>query len=128
MKYFLILLIIISSGCKKKFANAVIMKLYEEVMLVHDTVMPEMSTINRLKKKVRKIEPQSDTTLTLINNLDVADEEMMYWMANFKFNDKASIVVQTAYLKNEKILISNVDRKMRESISEAQSFLSKNNK
>ena len=54
MKYLTALVILLAIvSCKKEFASPEIQKAYESVMLVHDEVMPEITTIQKLKRKTQ---------------------------------------------------------------------------
>jgi hypothetical protein len=112
-------------ACSYKSDNPEIQSLYEEVMLVHDEVMPEMSTIYRLKKQIKKQDSIDSLGMALLTELESADEAMMAWMAAFKPDKNASIETQQAYLKTEKEKISKVSRTMKSSILKAQNYVQK---
>jgi len=105
-------------------------KLYDEVMEIHDAVMPEMSTIHRLRKALKTIDTVTDTTIDIRTisyhrqQLDKADEAMMSWMASFK-NPTADEAPQTAitYLENEKKQITEVRDLMLNSIAAAKKVI-----
>ncbi len=106
-------------------------KLYTEVMKIHDDVMPEMSTIHRLRKQLKAIDttvvasPDYPTILTHLNMLEKADEGMMGWMAAFDNPaPDAEEAVALNYLQQEKTKISEVRDQMRESIASAKAILS----
>ena len=121
----LISIFIITSllSCRENHSNPEVQALYDEVMFVHDEVMPEMSTIHRLKKQIRKLPEQDSLCYDLIKQLDEADEAMMSWMAQFKTDKEASDQEKINYLKEEKNKITEVSRLMKTSISDATSFL-----
>ena len=48
----LLLLTVMILSCKPDLSNPEVEKLYKEVMIIHDEVMPEISTIHKLKKKI----------------------------------------------------------------------------
>ena len=99
-------------------------------MDIHDNVMPEMSTIHRLRKQLKAIDtslvktPSYPNILTYLNDLEKADEGMMSWMAEFS-NPIADTDEVTAlnYLKNEKDRITKVRDQMLESIAAAKKAL-----
>ena len=97
--------------------------LYNEVMAIHDKVMPEMSTIHALKRDLKAIENKESKTLVInkIIELDKADEAMMVWMADFKLPEDKKTEEQ--YLAQEKLNIQNVSEKMFSSISTAKYLL-----
>ncbi len=105
-------------------------KMYTEVMKIHDDVMPEMSTIHRLKKQLKAIDttmvksPNYPTILNHLSALEKADEGMMEWMAEFSNPSSDTEEVEAIkYLKKEKIRISEVRDQMRESIAAAKRIL-----
>lgn len=106
-----------------QYENPEIQKLYDEVMEVHDAVMPEISTINKLKRTIRKIDPQDSMTVALIKELGDADEAMMSWMADFKPKKDQEESEQLAYLASEKLKISKVSDQMLGSINKAKAYL-----
>ena len=117
-------------ACKPDLSNPKIEELYKEVMVIHDEVMPEISTIHKLKKRIRKLGDNSTVSLELIKNLDVADESMMSWMADFgKFRsmDKAKDEEKITYLNKEKEKISEVSKMMKQAITEGTNYLSTKN-
>ena len=112
-------------ACKEKPTEVVKKNspLYDEVMAIHDKVMPEMSTIHSLKRELKSIEkPETrDVIIKKIIALDNADEAMMSWMADFKVpedHDK-----EAEYLNNEKEAIQMVSDQMYSSIRQAQILL-----
>jgi len=126
----LILLSLSIFACKPNLKDQEVKKLYDEVMVIHDEVMPEISTINKLKKKIRKLDIQTDTTRNMIRNLDDADEAMMSWMSDFQVfrkMDDDSREVKLKFLKEEKAKISAVSNQMKASITNANKFLDENN-
>lgn len=97
--------------------------LYDEVMEVHDAVMPEMSTIHKLKKELKAIEnPDTKSIiLTKIKELNDADEAMMTWMADFKNPEDPATA--TPYLTAEKAKIQGVSDQMYAAIATATTLL-----
>ena len=109
-------------------------ELYDEVMAVHDEVMPKMQDIMNLKEQIRgKIERLSQQTGTeaeveqldqMINRLDEADEAMMNWMRNFKRDYEGMSEEEVInYLEEEKEKITEVRQEMLNTIEEAQGVL-----
>ncbi len=125
---FFCLSIFLSTACQHQKTEQE--KMYTTVMDIHDNVMPEMSTIQRLRKKLKAIDtslvktPTYPSILTHLNALDQADEGMMSWMAEFSNptpeTDEATAL---AYLKNEKDRITKVRDQMLESIASAKKAL-----
>lgn len=99
--------------------------LYNEVMKIHDDVMPKMQDISKLRRELRKRIPvvqDSSVVYSDILYLNKADDAMMDWMAKFseeymtiqKKEDKIS------FLKKEKQAIEHVRDIMLESIAKSQ--------
>lgn len=122
MKY-LVLILFLFVACKKDFKSPAIEAQYDKVMVIHDEVMPEISTINRLKRKIKKQSSKDSISLSLITQLDKAEDVMMDWMAEFKLDHSMSIDAQMSYLDKEEIKISEVSRIMKASISKGKEFL-----
>jgi hypothetical protein len=119
-RLFLVLLsiLIISCGPPKDPAYQ---KLYDEVMVIHDDVMPKMTDINRAKKKLRKLKDgTNDELITLqIEQLDAADEAMMSWMHEFDSPELPTLEENLEYLNAEKDKIQAVSDQMLQSLKEA---------
>lgn len=99
--------------------------LYNEVMKIHDDVMPKMQDISKLRRELRKRIPvvqDSSVVYSDILYLNKADDAMMDWMAKFseeymtiqKKEDKIS------FLNKEKQAIEHVRDIMLESIAKSQ--------
>src|SRR5688500_4839124 len=66
-------------------------ELYDDVMDIHDEVMPKMDDIYKLKEKLKNqltdapnmAEEKRREIETIISRLDAASEGMMVWMRNF---------------------------------------------
>ena len=95
--------------------------LYDEVMAVHDEVMPLMSDMHKNERALKKyINPKLDLTdaqrnsvRTNVTNLENTAEAMMEWMSSFskpKDEDSASA---TKYLEAEKLKITKVSKAMK---------------
>ena len=97
--------------------------LFEEVMAIHDEVMPEMATLHRLKKQLQEIEtPENkDFIATHIKSINESDDAMMTWMATFELPSDESEVDE--YLRGEKVKVSEVRDLMNTAISSATSAL-----
>lgn len=120
------LILLFGCGHNKPAKNDPAKPLYDEVMKIHDDVMPKMSDINRYQKQLRKqLDTESDSTkkviLNAINNLEMADEGMMQWMADFKVPDEEP--AKTTYLKDQKKHIEKVRDDMLNSMEQAKILL-----
>ena len=118
----LISIVIISCGPPKDPAYE---KLYDEVMVIHDDVMPKMTDINRAKKKLRKLKDgtNEEQITTQIQELDAADEAMMSWMHEFDAPELPTLVENLEYLNAEKIKIQHVSDQMLRSLQEADMLI-----
>ena len=114
-----------SDECLKKQA-------YDDVIAVHDEVMPKMSYISELKGQIEeRLNTTADSLVIaswqeLMVNLDVADEAMWVWMRQFNSDlEEVAIDEAMAYLKEEQEKIDEVARKINEAITAAEENLAK---
>lgn len=125
MKRLLIFLCLISlfSSCREKST------LEQEVMAVHDEVMPKLGELNKDRKKLQTILKSSKDKavraelLTAIAALEKADDGMMDWMAEWKVPSDPE--AQKAYLEKEMIRINKVKDDMYSSMKKAKLLNSK---
>ena len=105
---------------------------YEEIMKIHDDVMPKVKDINRLQKKLKATLETTDAATnkeeiqSILKQLDEADKGMWDWMSAFKQPSKKSpqdSIIQ--YLEQEKKTISKVSEDMLNSIATAEKYLEK---
>ncbi len=103
--------------------------LYDQVMDVHDEVMPKMDEIMKLKRELQEeiantpdmVVERKQQLEKIISNLDSASNSMMDWM--HKFNPLPDTVDQEkarAYLEGEMERVKNVKTLMLESIEKAK--------
>jgi len=103
-------------------------KMHNEVMEVHDGVMPRMSEIGRLKRKLKSYlteedqHPKADSIQQLIYQLDEADEAMMNWMGQFKKPDYSNFDIAKSIYDTEMVKIVKVRNKMLSTITKVQEF------
>jgi len=98
---------------------------YKKVMAIHDEVMPKMSTIHKLKKKLRKLgDVSSPKVLQMLKDLDDADEGMMVWMSDF--DPPAEGSERTTYLKAELPRVKNMADDINNAIAAAEQYLKAN--
>jgi len=103
--------------------------LYEEVMNVHDEVMPKMDDIYKLKEQLKKQleatpgmvdEKKRDLENTILQ-LDSASEGMMVWMRNFDpIPDSLGEEKARKYLEEQKEKVNKVKEDMLQAIEEAK--------
>jgi hypothetical protein len=112
--------------------------LYNQLMDVHDEVMPRMDDIMKLKRTLQEQIANSPDMLTerkqelehVILNLDSASNQMMSWMHRIhEFNPLADSVDQEKardYLESEMEEIKKVKELINESIEKAKTEAGKN--
>ena len=107
-------------------------KLNEEVMVVHNEVMPKMGEASRLKRQLdafKKSIPHDSVTLKVsliktIMELSKSEDMMSDWMANYKYpNPSAKHEDLVIYLKAQKDSIKQVSDAMYMSLAIAKGFL-----
>lgn len=109
--------------------------LYNQVMDVHDEVMPRMEDIYKLKKGLQEqIANTPDMVVerkrqleAIISNLDSANNAMMDWMHKFEpLPDSVDQEKAREYLESEIERIKKVKDLMNESIEKAETEVKKN--
>jgi hypothetical protein len=107
-------------------------KLHNEVMVVHDEVMPQKADLNRLKRQLKSYkdvisDENADLKDSLINGillLSKSEDLMTDWMAGYDYpNEEVSTEQMTKYLIGQKDTIKYVQENFKMSIAIAQSFL-----
>lgn len=103
--------------------------LQEEVMAIHDSIMPKTDSIMTLKQLLKKegFEKSNKDSVMIkeaVEELDAADEAMMQWMRQYeKPSDTLEQSKKKAYLKEQKAKIKTVKEKMLNSIDKANKIL-----
>ena len=108
--------------------------LFDEVMVIHDEIMPKMSDLNKLRKELKaqiaiQAESGQDTTTlsNAINELAAAEDGMWDWMHNFRplgpIRDSLNHDGVLKYLNNEKERITKVKTDMLKSIEQGNQLL-----
>ena len=124
MKYLVLsFCFVVALGCKGDFVSSKVEQAYADVMEVHDAVMPEMSTLNKLRKQVKKIDGESASSLDMIKQLKDANEGMMVWMSEFDLDRKAPEKSQLEYLRGEQIKIQKVSDDMNGAMTDAREYI-----
>jgi hypothetical protein len=106
----------------------------QEIMAVHDAVMPEMSTLNRLSRTLKPLvqqdlsEDEKEVLFDVLKRLEQADEGMMTWMGEFRNNldplrDTMSHEAVMNYLQAEELKIAEVDQQIRSSMQAARELV-----
>ena len=103
--------------------------LYDEVMKVHDEVMPKMNDIYKLKEELKKdianapdlVEKKRKEIESAIVQLDAASESMMDWMRNFDpLPDSSGEEKARQYLEEQKLKVDRVKETMLQAIEKAE--------
>ncbi len=109
----------------------------EEVMAVHDEVMPKMGTISNL---IADLKPKVDSTaagkeyLKAIRDLQGAHKSMMDWMRDFGerfdyeeiMNGKELNAEKQGWLQEEDVKVKELKEKINTSIANAERMLAEN--
>ncbi|MBK9734605.1 MAG: hypothetical protein IPO92_06410 [Saprospiraceae bacterium] len=107
MKYSLVLLSFFFITCKSHVNNTPPQNnpLLDEVMLIHDKVMPETATIHAYIRELKdlNLNEAKDIIYQNIQSLEIADEAMMSWMADFKVPEDSILVKITLSQKKIKL-------------------------
>lgn len=127
LKY-IVLPFLIASACQQLPSEE--KKLYEEVMFIHDEVMPKTKNIYRKSKALKSMVSEKTDNMKnkqiskVLDQLDQADKAMFDWMAAFKKkNDFEEGYDYQAYLASEKIRIQAVADAMNSSLANAEQFI-----
>ena len=108
-------------------------KLNEEVMAVHNEVMPKMGEASRLKRQLSSFKQTvpdenaalKDSHINTILLLAKSEDLMSDWMANYKYpNPSAKHEDLVIYLKAQKDSIKQVSDALYRSLAVAKGFLS----
>lgn len=109
------LILLASIGCNSKKNEKI--DGYQEIMAIHDAVMPKMGGVNRLKRNLQGLLPNIEDSLQQaeiqysIGELEESEELMQNWMHNWAEEsqglDKKSDKYQQ-FLKEQKKSIINV--------------------
>lgn len=97
--------------------------LVDEVMEIHDEVMPKIETINRYMTELEVLKDEDAQASYVYEELDNADKAMMSWMRSVKVNKEGTEEERIAYYETEKIKIENVKTMMLNSIELAKAYL-----
>ena len=110
-------------------------KIHDELMVVHDEVMPKMGHINKLRrtlvKHLKNNEAVPAETKNLVEEnikfLENADEGMMDWMAEYKkpskLRDDKTHEEILAYLESERPKVEKVKADILNSIAQAEELI-----
>lgn len=139
MKYaywFLMLLGVLFSACGESGSSPA--QLEDQVMAIHDEVMPKMGDINaeiqRLTAELKELRNREnadsgriEAIQTAVNDLKKADQNMRIWMRNYakdyvKQKDHMTEEEKVAYLQSELVRVQKVKESMLGSLEQANSL------
>lgn len=130
-------LLILFISCKSEPKKDESPSQMEEVMAIHDEVMPKMGTISSL---IADLKPKVDSTevgkenLKAIRDLQGAHKSMMDWMKDFGerfnyeeiMNGKELTTEKQGWLKEEEVKVNELREKINTSIANAERVLAEN--
>jgi hypothetical protein len=105
--------------------------LMDEVMALHDEVMPKMGKMMKVQKQLNLLADsiatvdleRAEQLRGLAQNLDDANEAMMDWMRNFNPNVEGTEAEVKAYLEQKKTEIAKVAVEMNGALTAGQKGL-----
>jgi len=108
-------------------------QLQSRVMEIHDEVMPEMDYMRELRLKLEATadtladSSRSQKFTIAAKEIEDASESMMGWMRNYEPPVDTAAYSAVKYLLEEEVSISEVNKKMKESIKKAEELLNVEN-
>lgn len=131
MKTFLIIIfgIFITASCSNKKKDSVA-SLKEEVMALHDEVMPKMGELHKTQKQLLTLADSAgggslaaQKYRELAETIELANESMMDWMRNYEPNYAGTEQEIREYLEGQKTSISRVKEDMLKSLEAGKDAL-----
>lgn len=107
-------------------------KLNQDIMAVHDDVMPKMGEINRLKRQLSQYKDavpeenaeMKDSLINTILMLSKMEDNMNDWMGNYKYpNPDATHEQMLTYLTGQRDTVKQLSNDIYMSIAIANGFL-----
>jgi len=106
---------------------------WDQMMEVHDEVMPKMADLNRTSRELKSIAESTDDKAVKeqinqqVKELEAASEAMMVWMGELQklseLRENKSHEEIITYLETEKAEIDEVGEEMMKSLEEGQKLL-----
>ena len=136
IKVILLLVLVCRSSCKQEKKGSEVPTQMEEVMIIHDEVMPKMG---KLSKLVSELKEKIDTTATgkeyaaAMKDLKDSNKSMMDWMMGFsdRFNPdeilegKELSLEKKEWLNEEEVKVKALKEQINSSIEKAEALLDK---
>lgn len=118
----------LSTGCEQKPTEREL--LFDEVMDIHDECMPEVVTLNQIKRSLRKSKEGMQDSIMIkkvnvtISNIENANEGMMVWMRKLEIPKEVDPDEEVvSYLKDQKVKIQKVSDEMFAALKEGNDLL-----
>ena len=113
-----------SLGCQKTERS-----LYDQVMDIHDEVMPKMNDLYKLKKHLQDsiaktadiTEDQKREMEQTIQELDSASKVMMVWMREFNPPDQKDKETFNKYMESELVKVKKMQEQVMTTLEKAKS-------
>ena len=136
IKVILLLVLVCISSCRQGKKGSEVPTQMEEVMMIHDEVMPKMG---KLSKLVSELKEKIDTTATgkeyaaAMKDLKDSNKSMMDWMMGFsdRFNPdeilegKELSLEKKEWLNEEEVKVKALKEQINSSIEKAEALLDK---
>ncbi len=122
-----------ASGIARGAVPNELQPLYEEILAVHDEVMPELNTITSLQEQMKnKLDELRETPANtealkeanrILGDLNKAENAMWSWMHNFSKLYSIPDGEKSAFLEVEKMSVNSMKELMLSSIEQAKAYL-----
>lgn len=130
MKKLMLVLLVIAFGCKPS-GDSDLKMLKDEIMAIHDEVMPKMGELRRIRKDlmlqadslVEVNSKRADMLNELAMEMEAAKEGMMQWMRGFQPDFDGTEEEVKAYLEDQKKIIQQVKEDMLIALEKGRSNL-----
>ncbi len=129
-----LMLLACKSGSRGDYWPPHFQSLYDEIMGIHDEVMPQMSKLTILQDSIRAIlgalrleEPQSTEAIrqanTALGALNRAEDSMWAWMHGFSKLDSIPAGDKQNFLEEEKMSVNEMREVFLSGIAQARAYL-----
>jgi hypothetical protein len=111
--------------------NTEIQQLHDQVMLIHDDVMPHMGELMSLKTAMTQAAdtldaPLNDSLIHVAGRIEAANDAMMGWMRQFKARtDAEDTIAAKAYYEEQMVKITEVKEQMTQALNEGRAVKGK---
>lgn len=134
MRALLILLSVFLFSCQS-MDETKIKELKEEVLQVHDEVMPKMSKLSSTRRDLEALADsllatdsvKAGDVMTAASDIKAANDGMRSWMQNFEMEPEGSNDEVLQYFEDQKVSISKVKEDMENSLAKGQEILDAEN-